>query len=132
MASLTNAKNFSRDMFLQRRAAESQGRAAEALVAAHWLSRGFDVLAHRLRTQAGEIDLVVADSSTLIFIEVKSRKTLAQAAHSVRPRQQARLFEAANCVLAARGDWVRSDIRFDVALVCGGAIEHIPDAIRAC
>jgi putative endonuclease len=116
----------------RRRAAETQGRRAELFVAAHWRSQGFEILAQRLRTKAGEIDLIVADPSTLVFVEVKSRGSFALGAHSVLPRQQSRLFQAADSVLADHDEWSRPNIRFDVALVCDGAIEHIRDAIRAC
>jgi putative endonuclease len=115
---------------LKRQAAEAKGRVAEAFVAQHWQSHGFNILAQRMRTKAGEIDLIVADSSTLIFVEVKSRKSFVQAADAVLPRQQTRLFQSANAVLADHEDWGRPNIRFDIALVCNGAVEHIHDAIR--
>jgi putative endonuclease len=113
-----------------RRQAEVRGRQAEDSVAAIWRSRGYDVLAQRLRTQSGEIDLVVANPSTLIFVEVKARQSFSQAAYAVRPRQQTRLLEAASAALAEHADWHRPATRFDVALVCDGAIRHIRDAIR--
>jgi putative endonuclease len=105
--------------------------AAETLVAEAWLKRGFNVLARRLRTAAGEIDLVVANSHSLVFIEVKARQSLQDAAYAVGPRQQYRLTQAAEAALAAHEDWQRASTSFDVALVCGGEISHIPDAIRA-
>jgi putative endonuclease len=114
----------------RRRAAEFDGRQAEERVASQCRSQGFSVLARRLRTKSGEIDLVVADRATLVFIEVKSRKSLAEAAYSIPPRQQARLLDAASAALALHEDWQRPNTRFDVALVCQGAIEHIEDAIR--
>ncbi|HUW79991.1 MAG TPA: YraN family protein [Acidocella sp.] len=114
----------------KRRAAETLGRSAEDDVALSWQAKGYSVLAQRLRTGAGELDLVLADRDTLVFVEVKARKTLAEAAYAVSPRQQARLLEAASLALATHEDWHRPAIRFDVALVCHGAIEHIEDAIR--
>ncbi len=101
------------------------------MVAAQWQLNGFEILARRQRTKAGEIDLIVADPSTLVFVEVKSRKSFAQAAVSVLPRQQARIFQAADSILAEHQNWNRPNIRFDIALVCGSSIEHIQDAIRA-
>ncbi len=92
--------------------------------------RGFTVLARRLRTGSGEIDLVVADGRTLVFIEVKARRSFAVAALAVGPRQQARLFQAASLALALHPEWERANTRFDVALVCGGRVEMIEDAIR--
>ena len=115
---------------VNRRAAEAKGRAAEDEVAARLRNRGLTILARRLRTGAGEIDLVAADDQSLIFIEVKARRTLTEAAYAVSPRQQARLLEAASVALAHRPDWARPCTRFDVALVSGGAVSIIEDAIR--
>ncbi|HYP62521.1 MAG TPA: YraN family protein, partial [Acidocella sp.] len=61
----------------RRRAAESLGRDAEDLVAQGLEAQGYKILARRLRTKAGEIDLVVADAARLIFVEVKARNSLA-------------------------------------------------------
>jgi len=115
---------------VERRKAEARGREAEDSVAAIWRSRGYSVLARRLRTGSGEIDLVVANSATLVFVEVKARNSFGQAAYAVRPRQQARLLEAAGAAMAEHVEWHRPDTRFDVALVCNGAVRHIRDAIR--
>ncbi len=114
----------------KRQSAESRGRSAEASVAANWQAQGFSVLAQRLRTTSGEIDLVVADPATLVFIEVKARPSFEEAAYAVLPRQQLRLLQAADSALAQHQEWNRPNIRFDVALVCNGAIQHIEDAIR--
>jgi putative endonuclease len=113
-----------------RREAELRGRAAEDQVEQCWRDRGFDILARRLRTGAGEIDLVAANERMLVFIEVKARKTLSDAAYAVAPRQQARLLGAAGAALAAHVDWQREDTRFDMAFVCGGRISYIEDALR--
>jgi putative endonuclease len=115
---------------VKHRAAEVLGRNAEDEVARHWRDKGFGILAQRLRTGAGEIDLVVANAEVLVFVEVKARKTMAQAAYAVSPRQQARLLEAASVALATHEDWERPCTRFDVALVYPGGVAHIEDAIR--
>ena len=115
---------------VKHRAAESLGRVAEDEVALHWQSKGFGILAQRLRTGAGEIDLVVANAEVLVFVEVKARKTMAEAAYAVSPRQQARLLEAAGVALATHEGWERPCTRFDVALVYPGGVSHIEDAIR--
>jgi putative endonuclease len=114
----------------KRRAAEIMGRGAEHEVAAQLQARGFTILAQRLRTGAGEIDLVAADDGRLVFVEVKARRCLADAAYAVSPRQQARLLQAANLALAFNPGWAREEMRFDVALVAGGIVEMIEDAIR--
>jgi putative endonuclease len=115
---------------VKRRIAEDLGRNAEAKVASAWQNKGFTILAQRLRTGAGEIDLVVANQDMLVFVEVKARRSLSEAAYSVSPRQQLRLLGAASAALATHGDWERRSIRFDVALVAPGIVQHIEDAIR--
>ncbi|HQT64949.1 MAG: YraN family protein [Acidocella sp. 20-57-95] len=114
----------------KRRVAECKGRLAEDQVAAIWSGRGFDILARRFITKSGEIDLILADADILVFVEVKARASLSDAAYAVLPRQQRRLLEAAELVLAEHANWQRPSMRFDVALVCNGEVEHIEDAIR--
>jgi putative endonuclease len=113
-----------------RHLAEARGRHAETAVADDWRDRGYDILAQRLRTGAGEIDLVVANKDNLVFIEVKARKKLHDAAYAVTPRQQIRVLNAAAAAMATHAEWERPSTRFDVAMVCGTVIEHITDAIR--
>jgi len=114
----------------KRRAAELFGRGAEDLVALQLKAEGYIILAERLRTGVGEIDLVAATENSLVFIEVKARACFSDAAYAVSPRQQARLLEAASVALAQHENWARPEIRFDVALVAGGAVEILQDAIR--
>ena len=114
-----------------RRRAERRGRVAETLVANWYSVRGFDVLAQRLRTPAGEIDLVVADREVLAFVEVKARNALRAAADALTPRQRRRLVAAAEIVLGQQPGWARPETRFDVALVIGEAVHPIFAAFRA-
>jgi putative endonuclease len=114
----------------RRRAAYALGQGAEDLVAEKLAASGYAILAQRLRTRAGEIDLIAANAQRLLFIEVKARPSLNEAAYAVSARQQARLLEAASMALATHPDWVREETRFDVALVAGGAVQVVRDAIR--
>ena len=51
------------------------GQQGEAHAAQHFERLGFDVLARNHRTRYGELDLVVYDGSTLVFVEVKTRRS---------------------------------------------------------
>lgn len=113
-----------------RRAAETHGRRAEDEVAAMLRRRGYEILAIRLKTAGGEIDIVAADAACLIFVEVKARPSLSEAAYALSARQQARLIQAASIALANNPGWAREAMRFDAALVVPGGIEIIEDAIR--
>jgi len=111
--------------------ADTIGRDAESLVCTWYESHGFLTHARRLRTPRGEIDLIVSNTDTLVFVEVKARRSARVAAESVTPRQQSRLVAAAEIVLATNPSWQRDAIRFDVMLVVSGNLVAIPDAFRA-
>ena len=92
---------------------------------------GWSVLDRRLRTEAGEIDVVAATRDMLAIIEVKARATLADAALALGWRQQARLLAAAEIVLAKHPEWARDGIRFDLIVVdSAGRVRRIADAFR--
>ncbi len=114
----------------KRRAAETLGRQAEDEVAELLRQKGYDILATRLKTGAGEIDIVAASRESLVFVEVKARTSFAEAAYALSPRQQARLFQAAAAAMARHEHWARPETRFDAALVAPGGIEIIQDAFR--
>ncbi len=112
--------------------AEDRGRAAEDAAATALIAAGWAVLARRLRTTAGEIDIIVERDGLLAFIEVKARASLAEAALALAPRQRRRLLAAAEIVLAEHPGWGRAGVRFDVIVVDrGGRLRRISDAFRA-
>ncbi|WP_248711042.1 YraN family protein [Sediminicoccus sp. KRV36] len=88
-------------------------------------------MAERQRTPAGELDLIAEKDGLLAFIEVKARPSLREAAHALGPRQQQRLFAAAEAWLAWNPGHGAKGIRFDVLLVAAdGTVKRIADALR--
>ena len=80
--------------------------------------------AQRWRGAGGEIDLILRDVNTLVFVEVKKSRSFARAAERISPRQIARILNAAEEFLAGEPAGQLTDIRFDAALVdATGAIE---------
>ncbi len=109
----------------------ARGLAAEDAACAALEGDGFAILARRVRTPAGEIDVVARRDGLLVFVEVKSRPDLATAAYALGARQQARLMAAAEFLLGAHQEWGAAGVRFDVILVDGaGRVRRIVDAIR--
>ncbi|MFT8952092.1 MAG: YraN family protein [Gluconobacter sp.] len=97
----------------------------------HMVEAGLEILAQRLRTPYGEIDLLVADDDWVIAVEVKSRSTLRDSVEALQPRQAERLMAAFEYVLATRPDWLRPNTRFDVIAVNReGQARRIMDALR--
>jgi putative endonuclease len=94
---------------------QTLGRVGEAAAARFLERRGLVILARNLRSRLGEIDLVARDGSTLVFVEVKTRRggTGDPPQAAVDARKRARLSRLALGYLAARRLGERS-CRFDV------------------
>jgi putative endonuclease len=113
------------------RRAHAGGLDAEALACAALQGEGWTILGRRLRTQAGEVDAVAERDGLVAFVEVKRRPNLADAAHALTARQQARLLAAGEILLGENPGWGRAGVRFDVLLVdSAGAVRRIADAFR--
>src|SRR3954467_5397780 len=86
-----------------KQAAERRGQTSESLAALFLRLKGYRILARRLKTHAGEIDLVAAGPfGPVCFIEVNARSEPRAAAESVGENQQARIARAACLYLASR------------------------------
>jgi len=108
------------------------GLSAESRAAALLLAKGFRIAARRWRCPAGEIDIVARRGKLLIFVEVKARARLDDAAYSVTERQQRRVAAAASAWLAENPDDAISDMRFDAILVAPRSLpRHIAGAFEA-
>jgi putative endonuclease len=113
-----------------RRSAESRGRSSESLAAILLQLKLYRILGRRVRTHAGEIDLVArSPTGILCFIEVKARADDRTAMESVGSRQRARIERAASLYVAGKPDLARKGIRFDIVTVAPFP-RHIPDAWR--
>lgn len=72
-----------------------RGQWAERLVTAVLMLKGYRILARRLRTPFGEIDIIARRGKRLAFVEVKQRATREAVEASITPRQQERIARAA-------------------------------------
>lgn len=79
----------------------SLGRDAEARALVFLEQQGLSLIEKNFRCRAGEIDLIMRDEQTLVFIEVRSRKNqhFGGAAASVGPVKQQRLWRTASFYL---------------------------------
>ena len=112
----------------ERQVAFRLGLSAESRAAAFLIAKGYRIVARRFRTPVGEIDIVARRRRTLIFVEVKARATLDEAAEAVLMRQRYRIISAAEAWLASHPDDMTCDMRFDAMLVAPG---HMPRHIVA-
>jgi len=109
------------------------GERAERVAADYLQRKGLELIETNYRCRWGEIDLVLRDRVTVVFAEVKLRRSdsFGGAAYSVGPRKQERIIAAARHYLAGRRE---TQCRFDVVLLEGLdplRIEWIRDAFSA-
>jgi putative endonuclease len=100
-------------------AAEKRVRQAER-IAAWWMRlKGWQIVGRRMRTAAGEVDLVARRGAMLAFIEVKARASATDLDLAIDERRLTRVAAAAEILwhdLAKPGD----DMRIDVILLAPG------------
>ncbi len=107
----------------------ARGQWGEDLAARHYRRLGYDVLDRNWRSPTGELDLIVRTGETIVFSEVKARRTadFGPASAAVTAAKQRRIRQLAVEWLRARGVHA-SSIRFDVVAITGSELELITDA----
>lgn len=91
--------------------------------------KGYRILETRFRTRFGEIDIVALKGNTIVFVEVKQRRTADDAAEAIHAKNQSRVADAALLYLQKHPEYSELDARFD-ALLLGraGMIHHLENA----
>ncbi len=103
---------------------QRRGSAAEDLAAAYLTGQGLHLLARNFRVRGGEIDLILRDGPTLVFVEVRLRSSTAYggAAASISAVKQRRLILAARHYLQRHHRGGEPTCRFDAVLL--GALDQ--------
>jgi putative endonuclease len=106
------------------------GKLGEGLARRALEARGYAVLATRYRTRFGEIDIICDDAGTIVFVEVKARRTrrYGSAAEAVTARKRRRIAAMALDYLAWTGR-VEARCRFDVVAIDGIATPQMTIAV---
>lgn len=123
-------------MKARREQARARGTAAEWF-ATLWLAlKGYRILARQFRARGGELDVVALtprwnSPPTIVFVEVRTRGTLAEAIASVDDAKKQRIGRAARQFCARRPGLRSLAHRYDlVVLAQAGWPRHIRDAWR--
>ena len=100
-------------------ARQSLGRWGEDLAARYLAEQGYTILARNLRTPYGEIDLLVRQDRTTVFVEVKTRSTptFGPPEVSVTPRKQAHILASAHHYIQEHPEMDGDDWRIDVLAI---------------
>ena len=113
----------------ERQRRERRGRDAEDKAAMFLEAGGYEIMQRRLRTPAGEVDLVAYRAPVLAFVEVKARASVGRGLFSLSERQAARIAAAAEFFLADNPLFQEAVIRLDLVVITpGGQPAHFPNA----
>ena len=104
------------------------GERGERAATKHLRRKGFKIIERRLRMRVGEIDIITVDGETVVFVEVKTRRSeaLGRPSESISKTQQARLTRAALAFLKSHG-LLEHAARFDVVEVIWPEAAHRPE-----
>lgn len=114
-----------------RTAKQVAGQVGEDAALAYLQAQGMQLIMRNFRCKTGEIDLIMQDRDSLVFVEVRKRADASYggAAASITPAKQRRLLRAAQFYLLR----YRSPpaCRFDVVAIDGERIAWLKSAIEA-
>ncbi len=101
---------------------QSAGREGEAEAFEHLRRHGLTLVSKNWRCKGGELDLVMLDGDTVVFVEVRARRHSAWggAVESVDGRKQQKLIIAASTFLQQQPRWAKHPCRFDVVAINTG------------
>lgn len=109
------------------------GRQAEDAAYRYLLDRGLRPVARNFRRRGGEIDIVMLDGDSLVFIEVRYRRnaSFTPPALTVDAQKQRKLVRTAALFAAMHRSLSRCVMRFDVvAIERGNRVRWVRDAFR--
>lgn len=105
--------------------ADNQGLAAEKLAATFLTQQGLKLVVSNYHCRYGEIDLIMQEGNTLVFVEVRLRSNsrFGSAATSITPQKQQKLIRTAQFYLQQHA--IQSPCRFDAVLMHNADIAQI-------
>ena len=114
-----------------------RGQDAESFACHYLEGQGLALIERNYRRRAGEIDLIMDDSGSLVFVEVRYRRQnrFGSGAESVDRRKQAKIVACARGYLQTRPEMATRPCRFDVVSISGddrdSSVEWIQDAFSS-
>jgi putative endonuclease len=110
----TGARLSDRRPRQERRFAEGAGRRGEFWAELFLRAQFYRVLARRVKTPVGEIDLIMRRGNLTVFVEVKARAFSHQELDALMAVNRRRIVNAAQMWLMRRPELAAGDLRFDV------------------
>lgn len=110
----------------------TRGNHFETAAARHLTKHGLQLLETNYRSRLGEIDLIMCQDTTLVFVEVRYRKTnrFGGAAGSITPQKQRKIALTALHYLQTTRQ-TNTVCRFDAVTISATSLEWIKDAFQS-
>ena len=92
---------------------------------------GMKCLERRFRTKRGEIDLIMLDGDSVVFVEVKARLsgTEGSGLAAVNIRKQKRILNA-SLIYLMKMKWLNKAVRYDLVEIYRGKVLYVPNAFQ--
>ena len=105
----------------KRRDTHQRGRAAEQQAVEYLEARGLVLVARNYRAPCGEIDIIMQDDNTLVFIEVRYRvsEQFCRTGETIDDNKQRRIRTTAEHYLQHHPTMMENDCRFDIITLTG-------------
>jgi putative endonuclease len=109
-------KNFSNSVALFKTTSKQTGDAAEQVACTYLQNQGLKLLDQNYHGKFGELDLIMQDSDSIVFIEVRYRKktSFGSPVESITYQKQQKLIKTALYYLQRHPKWQNAAARFDV------------------
>ena len=110
---------------------KDKGDRGEERAAAFLEAQGYRILERNYRCPLGEVDLIARDGATVVFVEVKARPTMAEAAMSISTTKRERMSRAARHWLARHPWAINRTLRGDGLFIAPFRMpRHVPAAVE--
>ena len=98
-----------------------QGQFTENLACRYLENKGLNLIEKNFNCKVGEIDLIMQDNDTLVFVEVRYRKNknFGSGAESITASKQSKLIKTASLYLQRHARLNQYPARFDVVSITG-------------
>ena len=97
------------------------GKESESTAVRHLKKKGYKIIEQNYRTKLGEIDIIAKENNTIVFVEVKSRKSVSfgNPKYAVTPKKMRKISMVALYFLKVTNQ-SDSKARFDVVSISPG------------
>ena len=98
-----------------------QGQYTESLACQYLENKGFKLIEKNFNCRLGEIDLIMKDNDSLVFVEVRYRRSnnFGSGAESVTANKQSKLIKTASLYLQKHDKYNKNPARFDIVSITG-------------